>query len=132
MSSNLQAQDNQSGIIKIKIETTPSIATPAAPASGYEDVGGLDKVGQVIQATSEKIVAVSVDAFMTHVDEVARGFEAKMIQLRQQTTIDEATLEFGLVADAEGNVYVFKVGSEVNLKVSLKWNVPSAERKVQG
>lgn len=109
-------QEEQIGDIKVKVEASDKVKLEG----GFEDAGG------IISKTKSKVVEVSVTAFMKTVESVALGFENKMNELQSKTSFSEASIEFGLATDGKGNIYIFQVGSEVNLKVTLTWKPNSS------
>lgn len=121
--NNTAIGDNPSERIKVMLIPYHTTIILNEEAGGFEDLGFGREVTDRVQQSAAKVVEVGTDAFMSVIGSLARSFEERVLSLREDTSIDEATLEFGLTVDEESNVYVFKVGSEVNLKVTLKWSM---------
>ncbi|OQY45047.1 MAG: hypothetical protein B6242_11395 [Anaerolineaceae bacterium 4572_78] len=119
MAEYLRIQSSEGGSIKIQTEMVESSDEESVRKDGNVDVGNVRTMSQQTRAA----VHLTFSEVMNTVQHVAFGFQEKLDKLSEQTTLDEASLNFGVKIDGEGNVYIGKVGVGTNFNVSLKWKV---------
>ena len=116
MSEYISVHVGEESAIKIKVEPSESHASDTE--SGFHDVG--------IRNTAEYAKAainLTFKEVMNTVHHVACGFQEKLDVLAEKTTLDEASLDFGVKIDGKGNVYIGEVGLGTNFNVSLRWKI---------
>jgi hypothetical protein len=131
MTEYLQVQVGENSLIKIRVDSTIPIISESKPGSGFEDVG-TGKIQETLQKTAETVTTVSSDVFnetMGTVQALAYGFQKKLDDMKDQTNLDEASVEFGLAIDGKGNVGVVELGGLAHFKISLKWKVTPHSQK---
>jgi hypothetical protein len=131
MTEYLQVQIGENSLIKIRVDNTDLTIRENTSGSGFEDVG-TGKIQETLRKTAETVTTVSSDVFnetMSTVQALAYGFQRKLDDMKDQTSLDEASVEFGLAIDGKGNVGVAELGGLAHFKISLKWKVTSHSQK---